>query len=160
MKEIDFAREPEFTERLPEVFLTWLKPLHETITYNSQLVDALAIEIDSRPETLSRWIYVGRHNLRDNERMAFRNKMLDDGWGLLSEQVCQQAIDNGNKLILRGKVSADWLSQEILGKFRVRKCAGSVRPFYLLIPPRRRTRGYTLGTLTESGHQDCFYKVA
>ncbi len=159
MDKIDFKYKPDFGERLPKAFLSWLKPVDKKLKYNQLIVDALVAEIGSNPETLSQWVYVGKQNLQYDERIAFRAKMTSDGWELLTEEKCQQAINNKQKLELQGVVTSDWLSAAISGKFRVKKCNGRVRAFYLLIPPRKRTKGYTLDTLTESGHRDCFCKT-
>ena len=157
METIDFNRTPEFTERLPETFLAWLKPLHKTITYNSQLVDALVKEIGYNPEALSRWIYVGRSNLKDDSRKERRAEMLEGGWLLLSETVCADAMAKGKKLELYGAVTSDWLTTQIKGLFRIRK---TEKGGYFLIAPRKRNRGYYLGALTEGGYRDCFCKIA
>lgn len=157
MKTIDFNRTPEFTERLPQSFLDWLKPHHETITYNGRLVELLAKEIGSNLETLSRWIYVGRHNLQDDKRIEIRNKMIENGWQLLSADACEGAIQNNQKIELLGSVQSDWLTTQIKGLFRPIKDSNGC---YFLIAPRKRTKGYYLGNLTEGGHRDCFCKVS
>ena len=115
---------------------------------------------DGEERILSTAWYLNNDRVSNKKRLAFRQKMLGDGWAILTETICQQSIDAGTKLELHGVASMDWLFSAITGKFKVKKCAGRVGPVYLLIPPKRRTKGYTLDTLTKSGHQDCFCKKA
>ena len=157
MKTIDYNRLPEFTERLPQSFLDWLKPLHETITYNSQLVELLAEKIGSNPETLSQWVYVGRHNLQEDRRFENRNKMLSDGWNLLNADICEIAIEAKKKIELFGAVTSDWLTTQVKGLYRPTKTREGG---YFLVAPRKRTKGYYLSSLTEGGYRDCFCRIA
>ena len=158
MKNIDFNRLPEFTERLPEKFLAWLKPYDEKrpLITNPPLVLLLAEAIGSNPDTLSQWIYVGRDNLEKDRRFEYRNKMIKEGWLLLDADICQTAIEAGKKIELLAVVSSDWLSTQVTGLYRPKKTEGR----YFLIAPRKRNRGYFLGSLTEGGHRDCFCKLA
>ena len=99
MKTIDFNRLPEFTERLPNAFLSWLKPYAEKrpLITNPPIVKLLAEKIGANPDTLSRWVYVGRHNLQEDKRFEQRNKMLSEGWNLLNADICEIAIEANNK---------------------------------------------------------------
>jgi hypothetical protein len=157
---LNFERKPDYNERLPQAFLDWLKPLDKSITYNSQIVDKLAEEIGSKPETLSKWVYIGRDNLRHDRRMAQRQKMLDEGWSLLNESICQQAIDKGRKIELLGAIQSDWLTTKINGLYRPKKIEHGLYKGYFLIAPRKRNKGHWLGNLTEGGYRDCFCKIA
>ncbi len=159
METLNYNRLPEFTERLPEAFLSWLKPFHEKrpLITNPPLVKLLAEEIGSNPETLSMWIFVGRDNLDEDRKFEYRNKMLSEGWNLLNADICEIAIEAKKKIELFGAVSSNWLTTQITGLYRPMKTREGG---YFLIAPRKRTKGHYLGSLTESGERDCFCKIA
>jgi hypothetical protein len=85
-----------------------------------------------------------------------RQKMLADGWLLLTADICKQAIENKQKIELAGKITSDWLTAKVEGLYRPMLDRNSN---YFLIAPKKRTKGYFLNSLINCGETDCFCKL-
>jgi len=157
---IDFTQKPEFNSRLSEEFLIVLRPLDEQYIYNSEIAEALKkyYGLDNGIDW-AHWVYVGRQNIKEDKRLEYRAKMQADGWLLLDEKICEQAIKAKKRIELLGLVTTDWLTTKIQGSYRPIKIEKENGYGYFLIAPRKRNRGYWLGNLVEGGYRDCFCKI-
>ncbi len=149
-----------FDTKLPEGFLIMLKPLHESITSNYVIADKLLAALALEPEAkraMEHWVYIGRHNLRDEAQKLYREKMVADGWLLLNDIAFDTAVKNTSRLYLIGQKQTDWLSSTIEGIYKP-ITDGQGNKF--LVAPGKRTRGYYLNSLmAHTGNSDCFCKL-
>lgn len=114
---------------------------------------------ESQKDNLKTQVYNASHKYQESQRLEHRNKMLAEGWLLLNESVCQQAIDKNCKIELHGAVTNDWLTTQITGLYRPKKIEHGLRCGYFLVAPHKRNKGYWLGRLVGGGQSDCFCKI-
>jgi hypothetical protein len=124
-------------------------------------------------DILSTAWYLNNDRERKIHQEKYRQKMFSDGWSLLTEELCLQAIKDGKKVIVSGKLipkkfiawkwvmrdrTTDWLSQKVENTYKV-VLGGQDGKTVFLLPPRNRTRGLPLWKLLNCGETDCFCKL-
>jgi hypothetical protein len=103
-------------------------------------------------------VYNAAAKYDENRRIAFRKEKLKEGWLLLTEEICRQAVASKSKLEVLGKLQTDWLSQTVNKVFKP-VIGGEDGKTIFLMPPKARTKGLPLWKLLNNGESDCFCKI-
>lgn len=109
---------------------------------------------DSELDVLSTAWYLNNERQDKKERAELRQKMLNEGWLLLTSDIVRQAIRDSKRLMLKAISTSDWLSTGIEGVFRPYNDKGHL----FLIAPKCKRKGFFLNSISNEG-KDAFCKI-
>lgn len=84
--------------------------------------------------------YLNNERTREEKDEQYKNEMIAAGFLPLSEELCQKAIDNNQKLHIIAQTQNDWATVNIDKIYTPKKWGDK----YALLPPRARSRGHAL----------------
>jgi hypothetical protein len=147
---IDLSIDPPFSTVLTDEQLVIFRELDEKETYNDTIVQEIIKQYDLRLLEaekchLETYVYIARHQLRDERKEAKIKEMEAQGWQRLTKEVAKEL--NGKKILLHAKQSADWFTVKVenIYKVYVRPNDGAV----CLMKPRARRYGTFLSSLDD-----------
>jgi len=133
----------------PEKFLNWFEPYDIKYTYNGDIEEQLTLALSScgivlneaQKDNLGRVVYIARSMLRDRRNEEQKNRMLVEGWQILTPDIVKQAFQDKKKILLNAKVESDFITTKIDKTY---KPFVNERGEAYLMDLKARKRGYYL----------------
>lgn len=148
---LDLSIDPPFSTVLTDEQLAIFRELHEKEAYNDTITQEIIKQYDLRLLEVEKchletYVYIARHQLRDERKEAKIKEMEAQGWQRLTNEVAKQL--DGKKILLHAKQSVDWFTAKVENVYKV-----SVKPdtgVVYLMKPRARRYGTSLASLDEA----------